>query len=291
MDRLARLRTAMERDDLDAVALVPGANFYFLTGASFHLMERPTLLVVTREGPLHAVMPLLERSRWQAAAPEAETSYWQDSDGFDGAFAALAARIAPRRIGVEGQRMRVFEAEALRRAFPDAAVVDAHSAIAHMRLHKDAGEIEAMRRAIAISEGALAATLAAAAAGMSEAEVARRLVAEMLDAGADGLAFDPIVLAGAGLRRPARHPEPRPPPGAGHAAADRLRRGLRRLHGRHHPHRLRRISGARAPRHLRGGPRRQRARPQHRRAADDPRHPRPPRHRQPARLAASPTWC
>ena len=131
------------------MALVPGANFYFLTGASFHLMERPTLLVVTREGPLHAVMPLLERSRWQAAAPEAETSYWQDADGFDGAFTALAARIAPRRIGVEGQRMRVFEAEALRRAFPDAAVVDAHSAIARMRLHKDAGEIEAMRRAIA----------------------------------------------------------------------------------------------------------------------------------------------
>ena len=41
--RLARLRAAMEREDLDAVALVPGANFYFLTGASFHLMERPTL--------------------------------------------------------------------------------------------------------------------------------------------------------------------------------------------------------------------------------------------------------
>ncbi len=116
--RLARLRAAMEREDLDAVALVPGANFYFLTGASFHLMERPTLVVVPREGPLHAVMPVLERSRWQAAAPEAETSYWQDSDGFDGAFAALAGRIAPARIGVEGQRMRVFEAEALRRAFP-----------------------------------------------------------------------------------------------------------------------------------------------------------------------------
>ena len=151
--RLARLRAAMEREDLDAVALVPGANFYFLTGASFHLMERPTLLVVPREGPLHAVMPLLERSRWQAAAPEAETSYWQDSDGFDGAF-ARARRAGSRRarIGVEGQRMRVFEAEALRRAFPDAAVVDAHSAISHMRLHKDAGEIEAMRRAIAISE-------------------------------------------------------------------------------------------------------------------------------------------
>jgi Xaa-Pro dipeptidase len=206
--RLARLRAAMQAEDLDAVALVPGANFYFLTGASFHLMERPTLVVVPREGPLHAVMPVLEGSLWQAAAPQADTSYWQDSDGFDGAFAALARRIAPARIGVEGQRMRVFEAEALRRAFPDAAVLDAHAAISQMRLHKDAAEIQAMRRAIAISETALAATLAGAVAGMSETELRGRLIAEMLAAGADGLAFDPIVLSGAASADPHGTPSP-----------------------------------------------------------------------------------
>jgi Xaa-Pro aminopeptidase len=214
-DRLARLREAMEGQDLDAVALVPGANFYYLTGASFHLMERPTLLVVAREGPLHAVMPVLEETRWQAAAPEADTCYWQDSDGYDGAFAALAGRLAPARIGVEGQRMRVFEAEALRRAFPGAAVVDAQSAISAMRLLKDAAEIDAMRRAVEISEAALAATLAVAGAGMAETEFRRRLVAEMLAAGADGLAFDPIVLAGPASADP--HGEP--------SAARRLERG------------------------------------------------------------------
>jgi Xaa-Pro aminopeptidase len=206
--RLARLRTAMERQDLDAVALVPGANFYYLTGASFHLMERPTVLLVLREGPLHAVMPLLERARWQAAAPEAETSYWQDADGFDGAFAELARRLAPARIGVEGQRMRVFEAEVLRRAFPTAAIVDAHAAISAMRLLKEPGEIDAMRRAIAISESALAATLADAVAGMSETDFRQRLVAEMFAAGADGLAFDPIVLAGPASADPHGTPSP-----------------------------------------------------------------------------------
>jgi Xaa-Pro dipeptidase len=206
--RLARLRAAMDREDLDAVALVPGANFYYLTGASFHLMERPTLLVVPRDGPLRAVMPVLERSRWQAVAPDAETSYWQDSDGFDGAFAELARAIAPARIGVEGQRMRVFEAEALRRAFLDAAIVDAHAAISQMRLLKEPGEIDAMRRAIAISERALAATLADAAAGMSETDFRQRLVAEMLAAGADGLAFDPIVLAGPASADPHGTPSP-----------------------------------------------------------------------------------
>lgn len=193
--RRARLRTAMAAADLDAVALVPGANFYYLTGASFHLMERPTLLVVTPDA-LHGVMPVLERSRWQAAAPQAETVYWQDSDGYDDAFAALARRISPKRIGVEGQRMRVFEAEALRRAFPQAAVVDAQATISGMRLLKEPDEIAAMRRAIEISETALAATLSVAAAGMTETAFRGRLAAEMLEAGADGLAFEPIVLAG-----------------------------------------------------------------------------------------------
>jgi Xaa-Pro aminopeptidase len=65
-----------------------------------------------------------------------------------------------------------------------------------MRLHKDAGEVAALRRAIAISEAALAATVARVAAGLSEAEVRAILLAEMLAAGAEGSSFDPIVLAG-----------------------------------------------------------------------------------------------
>ncbi len=195
-DRLGRLHAAMDREELDAVALVPGANFYFLTGAAFHLMERPTILFVARDGPLRAVIPLLERTRWEAVAPEADTLFWQDSDGFADAFRNLATRFAPGRIGVEGQRMRFFEAEAIRSAFASAAVVDAHAAISHMRLHKGTAEVAALRRAVAISETALSATLADADAGMSEAEFSRRLVLEMLAGGADGLAFDPIVLSG-----------------------------------------------------------------------------------------------
>ncbi len=194
--RLGRLRAALEAQDLDAAAMVPGPNFYFLTGAHFHLMERPTVLFVPREGPLHAVIPLLERTKWESVAPDAVTVYWQDADGYDDAFRALAASFAPARIGLEGQRMRVFEADAIRRAWPDAAFRDAHAAISRMRLHKDADEIAALRRAIEISEAALAAALSGAAAGMTETEFRHRLVVEMLDRGADGLAFEPIVLTG-----------------------------------------------------------------------------------------------
>jgi Xaa-Pro aminopeptidase len=206
--RFGRLREAMDRADLDAAAIVPGPNLYYLTGAQFHLMERPTVLLVTRAGPLHALIPLLERTRWQSLVPDADTVYWQDSDGYEGALATLAARIAPARIGVEGQRMRFFEAEALRRAFAASEILDAHAAISAMRLHKDEAEIAALRRAVAISETALAATLAAASAGMTESAFRQRLLAEMLDAGADGPSFDPIVLAGPMSADPHGTPSP-----------------------------------------------------------------------------------
>ncbi|MEQ9571272.1 MAG: aminopeptidase P family N-terminal domain-containing protein, partial [Nitratireductor sp.] len=206
LTRRERLLSAMEATDAEAVAIVPGANFYYLTGANFHLMERPTVLFVTRSGAMHAVVPVLEKARWAALAPEVETAYWQDSDGYADAFAAAAARLNASRIGVEGQRMRVFEANAIRHAFRDTPVIDAHAAISRMRLHKDEAEIAAIERAIAISEAALADTLAATVAGMSVRAVRGMLMAAMLEHGADGTAFDPIVLTGAAAADP--HGEP-----------------------------------------------------------------------------------
>src|SRR5262249_54644771 len=76
------------------------------------------------------------------------------------------------------------------------------AAISHMRLHKDASEIETMRKAISISEAALGETASRVRSGMSEAEVKRMLLAAMSAHGADGPAFEPIVLAGAAAADP-----------------------------------------------------------------------------------------
>ncbi|WP_159587223.1 M24 family metallopeptidase [Chelativorans xinjiangense] len=194
--RFARLIDSMDRAGLDGVAMVPGANLYYLTGAHFHLMERPTLLFVSRDGAQHAIIPILERARWQALAPDVETEYWQDSDGYEKAFVWMADRIRGARLGVEGQRMRVFESEALRRNLANVMVVDAQAEISQMRLCKDDDEVAVMQRAVEISEAALAAVIEWVRPGMSEVAVKNKLLAAMLENGADGAAFDPIVLSG-----------------------------------------------------------------------------------------------
>lgn len=209
--RQSRLTAAMDRAGIDVAAMVPGANFYFLTGVQLALMERPTMLFVTRGGKRFAVIPLLEKSVWEAAAPDVDTAYWQDADGYDEAFRTIAGRIGADggRIGVEGQRMRFFETQALRRAFPGATMSDAHAAISQMRLHKDEQEVAALSRAIAISETALGQALGRAAPGMTETELRGILIAAMLEAGSDLPTFEPLVLSGAASADPHGAASPR----------------------------------------------------------------------------------
>ena len=112
--RLSALRANMAALRLDAVAIVPGANFHYLTGGRFSSMERPTILVIPAEGEVRAILPALELLSFERLEVEARVHAWRDSDGYADACAAAVAGLRPRRLGVEGQRMRVFEEIALR---------------------------------------------------------------------------------------------------------------------------------------------------------------------------------
>ena len=194
--RWRALRAAMATADLDVVAIVPGANFLYLTGGTFGAMERPTVLIIPREGEARMVLPSFEEATWRKLSVDARVHLWKDQEGYSGAFRAAADALRPKRIGVEGQRMRVFEEIAVATAL-GGAIIDAHREISAIRLRKDASEIAALRQAIAISEAALAATLPDVRVGMRELDVERLLLANLFGQGAPALAFPPIVVAGA----------------------------------------------------------------------------------------------
>ena len=193
-DRAAGL---LQGAGIGAAAFVPGPNFEYLTGIRLHLMERPTLLILTADGASFAMMPALEQQKWSEAMPGVQTVYWDDAQGPAKAFAWIASAVGrDRSLGIEGLRMRASEFLALAGQFGRDAVVDADSALSALRLLKDADEIADLTRAIAISEAALGETLDSGIAGRREADIASHLKVAMLAQGAVGFAFDPIVLSG-----------------------------------------------------------------------------------------------
>ena len=204
-----RLQAAelISKAGMDAACFIPGPNFYYLTGLTFPLMERPTILILTKAAEVVGIIPELERLKWSETFPHAHAHYWQDKDGFDSAFAAAAAGLGKVSLGVEGGRMRMFEYAALCRHFSPDAVTDADQALADLRVAKDAKEVACLKRAIEISEIALDETIAEVCAGMTEAETINLLKTRMLANGAEGFSFEPIVLSGGKAANPHGMPD------------------------------------------------------------------------------------
>ena len=129
---------------------------------------------------------------------------YSDAEGYEGTFRAALAAIGAggKTIGLDGSAMRFFEYEVIRRYAPGADLVDASEALVALRLHKSEGEIAAIRRAIAISEGALEAMLAEVRVGMSERELGSILDSNMIRLGGQGVAFETLLHAGGNTALP-----------------------------------------------------------------------------------------
>ncbi len=198
IDYQARLDTLLARSEADLVAFVPGENMVYFTGLHFHLSERPILGLYSRAG-LSFIIPELEVAKLEARPDlEARRFMWTDQSGYGEAFAQAVAALAPgrARCALDGQTLRYFEWLALEKAGLEAAnTLDGGELFLDLRARKAPEEIANMQRAVDISEAALAATMEWARPGLRERQIADRLSAEMLERGAQGLAFM-LVLTG-----------------------------------------------------------------------------------------------
>lgn len=190
---------------VDAIALVPGANFTRAIGQSFMSHERPFVLVIPAKGPAAALVPNLELGSWAQIGFDGAVFDWRDQDGYAAEFAELMQHLKISSLAVEGQVMRVFVHHALKNAQPDLKIIDAEREISALRMIKTDADIAAMQHAIDISERALHRTLETVRLGQTEKQIEQTLIGMLFAEGADSLAFDPIVAAGDGSARPHAH--------------------------------------------------------------------------------------
>ncbi len=206
--RLARLRAAGAEKGVQAVALVPGANLRYFTGRQHFLSERPVIALVTQDD-LSFIVPGLDASK---LAGDDRAFAWNDVDGYEPAFAEAADTLllAGAALGVDDLTMRVFEWLAFEQAAAGVQVVGMAADLLYLRSIKTDDEVDAMARAVALSEAALTDTLAALKPGMTEQQIGEMLSTNLRAHGSQGDAFGPIVLIGDRSALPHGHPGDRP---------------------------------------------------------------------------------
>ena len=182
--RLARVRTQMTEQGVDALLLSHGADLPWLTGYRAMPLERLTLLVLPREGEAVLLVPALEAPRVPDTGGLITLRPWSETED---PVALAAALLAPSAGATYGISDRAWAASllAMQSSLPGARWTAASSVTSPMRAVKDAGEIAALRAAAQAADR-VAAVLQEGEiplAGRRELQVSEAIGAGLLAAG------------------------------------------------------------------------------------------------------------
>ncbi len=185
-ERRARAQEEMGRRGLDLLVATPGTNFLYLTGGNPGRSERLIALLLPRTGDAVIIAPHFEVERVRQGSTVADIRPWEEeADPF-----ALAGSIATgwKRAGKLGLEPTTDYASYLRfaAAVPRWQVVDGTPVFERLRILKQPVELDLIRRAIRITQDAIAATFAQLQVGMSERDVAGIVSREMSQRGGRG---------------------------------------------------------------------------------------------------------
>lgn len=204
--RMEKAISAMRAQHLDALVFNPGPSLFYLTGLTFHLMERPVIMVLTANGDSAIITPELEQVKVaECGLPFQVFAYGDNPATWNSVFQSCASTLPldGLSIGIEPIRLRMLEMNYLQPAAPHAQWVDASPVIAALRMVKEPVEIDCMKRAAEIAQNALTASLPVFKAGRTEREAAAELMAQLFRAGSDSeLPFAPIIASGPNAANP-----------------------------------------------------------------------------------------
>ncbi|GAB7095102.1 Xaa-Pro peptidase family protein [Halolamina litorea] len=206
-----RTRAAQERlrERGDAgLVLFPSRNLRYLAGYSEDPAERHLLLFVPAEGEPVFFVPALSSEQIGEASWVDDVRTWDDAEDPVPRIADIAEEIGlvGGNVLVDDTMWALFTQD-LRAALPGATFGLASEVVGALRVRKDDAEIDAMRRAGAVTDETVRdlRELGEDAVGMTEAELADEIEARLEANGGTGVSFDTIVGSGPNGAKPHHH--------------------------------------------------------------------------------------
>jgi Xaa-Pro aminopeptidase len=228
LDRLRGCREAVAEHKLGAVLIGVGPDLRYLTGFVGEPMERLTMLVVPREGPVSFVVPRLEATKAAATPLAAQGAAavipFDETDdaaalvagllaagsgggaGSGATASASAGAAAPIALSDRLWAMHVLQMQA---ALPGRSFASAGGVMRDLRQVKDADESRLLALAAQAADRTVDAISAGRLVGRTEASVSREVRQRLIDEGHDLADF---AIVGSGPNSASPH----------HDASDRL---------------------------------------------------------------------
>ena len=183
MQRLEVLRKSFT--ECDGVYITGKANIFYYSGFT----SEDGALLITAD---RAVLITDSRYTIQARLEAPGFEVYNIADG----MAKLFEGFNPERLGIEENHLTVSGLNALKKASPQAEIVEFEKNISAPREKKDSLELERIRNAEALGDAAFSHILKVLKVGMREVDVAFELESFMKKNGASGTSFDTIVASG-----------------------------------------------------------------------------------------------
>lgn len=197
LERLERIRVRLSDEGLDWLLVSGPENRRYLSGftgsSGYLLISQEEALLATDFRYFQQVQeqaPAYTLAKMQGGTVESLASILQQHVA-EGA-----------RLGFEAEHLTVALYEKLRGAVGAAQWVPTQGLVENLRAVKEPGEIQAIRRAVALADEVLEAILPTLRPGMTEKEVAWRLESAMRERGAEKVSFDLIVASGPNGAKP-----------------------------------------------------------------------------------------
>lgn len=177
--RLQSAAEALGVASVDALALCPGADLFYLTGFEHgHAGERLLALVVRRDGSSRWIVPQMNVPQLSPhVLSDQPIASWGDAQGFAPALAEALRGATSIAFDEEARAGFVLDVMA---AAPGARIERSGAIMRDLRLRKDPAELAALRAAGETVDQTIAAAMALCRPGRSELEVERELRAALL---------------------------------------------------------------------------------------------------------------
>ena len=207
MNHLQSLRDSLSTAGLDAVLLTHQANRFYITG--FNSSGTDGAALITPKNAYYLTDSRYTEAAQRVLGQEFEILQTRAGRGYSAILAELIQKDQLSRVGFEDDAMTVAACNTYREKLP-CELTAASELLRKLRQTKDPEEIQALTEAQRIAEKALTHVINDIRPGVSEREIAARLLYYMLHFGAEDKSFDPIVVSGPNGSLPHGVPSDRP---------------------------------------------------------------------------------